>query len=205
MKYALLEGIVESFSHPIQPTVQVEPDFQTIHAIRKFLQANVGAIDTHLGEGVLRHLGIIVSKAAYAIVAPTCENGIMIWVNPTSPGRAPAVIDQGTAAQLSAAIHSREEAVLTFCTYNTVQQSLKKHIITVFKPMYLDILNENMVGFANITAREILEHLFLTYDIITAVDLEQNFEQMRKEWTNQWRPCSSRFKIVLRFLRQEEW
>jgi hypothetical protein len=52
-----------------------------------------------------------------------------------------------------------------------VQQALKKQIITVFEPMYLDILNDTMVGFANITAREMFDHLFLTYGNITAVDL----------------------------------
>jgi hypothetical protein len=37
--------------------------------------------------------------------------------------------------------------------------------------MYLDVLNDDMVGFANITARAILEHLFIIYGNITAVDL----------------------------------
>jgi hypothetical protein len=106
----------------------------------------------------------------------------LLRVNPKAPGRAHAVIDQSAAVQLSAARHSWEEAVLTFRTYNTVQQALKKQIITVFEPMYLDILNDDMVGFAKITAREMLEHLFLTYGSIAAVDLEHNFEQMRKAW-----------------------
>jgi hypothetical protein len=48
--------------------------------------------------------------------------------------------------------------------------------------MYLDILNEEMVGFANITSREILDHLYLTYGNITTLDLENLFEQMRKAW-----------------------
>jgi hypothetical protein len=46
--------------------------------------------------------------------------------------------------------------------------------------MYLDILNDYMVGFANITARVMLDHLFVTYGNITAVDLENNFEHMRR-------------------------
>jgi hypothetical protein len=62
-------------------------------------------------------------------------------------------LDQGTAAQLSAVRHSSEEAVITYRSFNTVQQVLKKQIITVFEPTYLDILNEFMLGFANITAR----------------------------------------------------
>jgi hypothetical protein len=55
--------------------------------------------------------------------------------------------------------------------FNTMQQALKKQIITVFEPMYLDILNDDMVGVSNITAREMLDHLFLTYGNTTAVDL----------------------------------
>jgi hypothetical protein len=46
----------------------------------------------------------------------------------------------------------------------------------------LDILNDDMVGFTNITAHEILDHLFMTYGNITVVDLENNFKQMRLAW-----------------------
>jgi hypothetical protein len=46
----------------------------------------------------------------------------------------------------------------------------------------LDILNDNMVGFANTSAREMLDHLFLTDGSITAVDLDKN---MRKAWDPQ--------------------
>jgi hypothetical protein len=64
MKYATVEDVVETFPHPILPTVQGEPDYQTIRAIRKLLQANTRAIDTHLGGGALVHLDLIVSDAA---------------------------------------------------------------------------------------------------------------------------------------------
>jgi hypothetical protein len=61
-----------------------------------------------------------------------------------------------------------------------VKQALKKQIISVFEPMYLDVLNDNMVGFANISARDMLDHIFSTYGNITAVDLELSFEHMRQ-------------------------
>jgi hypothetical protein len=153
MKCATVEDSVASFPHPILPTVQGELDCQTIHAIRKLLQANAQAIETHLGGGALGHLGLIVYDAAYARVEQTDAHGPITWVNPTYPGREQAVIDQGTAAQLSTVRHSWEEAVFTFRMFNTVQQALNKHIITVFEPMYLEILNDEMVGFENTTAR----------------------------------------------------
>jgi hypothetical protein len=102
MKYATVEYIISSFPHPILPTVQGEPDYQTIHAIRKSLQENSRAIDTHLFGGTLGHLGLIVSYASYAMIAPETYAGPTLWVIPTAPGRAPANTD-GTAAQISAA------------------------------------------------------------------------------------------------------
>jgi hypothetical protein len=47
----------------------------------------------------------------------------------------------------------------------------------------------------NITSSEMLEHLFLTYSIITAVDLEHNFEQMRKAWYPH-KPVETMFKKI---------
>jgi hypothetical protein len=70
MKYATVEEVIASFPYPIIPTVQGEPEYQTIHTIRKLLQANVRAIGTHLGGGALGHLGIIVPEAAYAVFTP---------------------------------------------------------------------------------------------------------------------------------------
>jgi hypothetical protein len=65
----------------------------------------------------------------------------------------------------------------------------------VFEPMYLDILNDNIVVHANITGRYMLDHLFETYGNITAVDLEINFENMRRAWDPQ-QPVESLFKQI---------
>jgi hypothetical protein len=85
-----------------------------------------------------------------------------------------------------------------------VQQDLKKQIISVFEPIYLGILNDNMVGYANISARDILDHLFNTYGDITAI-----WKSILNTCTehgipsSQLNPCSRRFKIVQIILRQE--
>jgi hypothetical protein len=74
-----------------------------------------------------------------------------VWENPEFPGRAPTTIEGGGTAQISAAEHRWEEATSEFKAYKTVQSALKKQIIMVIEPMYISI---------------------------TAVDIEQNFENM---------------------------
>jgi hypothetical protein len=56
-------------------------------------------------------------------------------------------------------------------------------------------LNENMVGFANISTRDMVEHLFSTYVNITAVDLEIKFENTQQAWDPQ-QPVEALFKQI---------
>jgi hypothetical protein len=79
------------------------------------------------------------------MIAPNTTAGPTLWTHPQAPGRAPSNTD-GTAAQISAARHNWEEDVQTYRTCTSVQQALKKQIISVFEPMYSDILNDKMVG-----------------------------------------------------------
>jgi hypothetical protein len=111
MKHAIFEDIISSLPHRILPTVQIGADYHTIHVIRKLLQTNARAIDTHVGGGTSGHLGMVFSVTAYVIVAPTTT-----WANPSPPVSGPKVIDGGTAAQLSAARHLWEENGSNFRT-----------------------------------------------------------------------------------------
>jgi hypothetical protein len=130
MKYATVEDFMASCPHPVLPKVQGEPDCQTIHATRKLIQANLRAIDTHLGGDTLGHLGLIISDAYYAMIATTTAAVPTLWKGPQAPGRAPSNTD-GTAAQISAARHIWEEEVQTYRTCTSVKQALKKQIISV--------------------------------------------------------------------------
>jgi hypothetical protein len=163
MKYATVEDVISCLPNPVLPSVTGEPDYHTLHAIRKMLRANACSIDTHLGGGAFGHLGVIISYAAYEMISP-----LNAWENPEFPGWVPTTIEGGgTAAQISAAKHRWEEAISDFKTYNTVQSALKKQIITVLEPMYIDILNDDLVGFTRTTSRDMLYHLFLSYGSIT--------------------------------------
>jgi hypothetical protein len=89
-----------------------EPDYHTIHAIRKMLRANARSIDTHLRGGAFGHLGVIISDASYKMIST-----LNAWENPEFPGREPTVVEGGgTEAQISAAKHLWEESTPDFKT-----------------------------------------------------------------------------------------
>jgi hypothetical protein len=60
-----------------------------------------------------------------------------------------------------------------------------------------------MVCFTNITAWEMLDHLFLPYGNIMAADLETKIEQMRHAWDPQ-QPVESLFKQIQDFADYSE-
>jgi hypothetical protein len=102
--------------------VTVEPDYHTLHAIRKMLRANARSIDTHLGGGAFGNIGVIISDTAYEMISR-----LNAWENPEFPGRAPTATEGGgTAAKISSTKHLWEEATTDFKTYTTVQSALKK-------------------------------------------------------------------------------
>jgi hypothetical protein len=146
-----------------------------------------------LGWRHIGTLGIIISDAAYSMIAPTTDACPTLWTSPQAPGRAPSNTDR-TAAQVSAC-HIWEEDVHTYWTCTSVQWALKKQIISVFEPVYLEIFNDNMLRYANISARDMLDHLFETYGKITAVGLEINFEHMPRDWDPQ-QPVESLIKQI---------
>jgi hypothetical protein len=87
-----------------------------------------------LGRRHLRTLGPHHSRCFLRHDCSSNRRGTNILGNTKRP-RAGTSNKDGTAAQISAARHVWEEDVQTYRTYTSVQQALKKQIISVFEPM----------------------------------------------------------------------
>jgi hypothetical protein len=111
-----VEDVITSFPHPILPIVQGDPEYHTIHAILKLLQANARSINTHPGGGgSLGHMGLIVSVTVYAVdTADTAETADMSWQDPPNPGRGKTLVEGAKSHQINAVQHQWEEDYNTF-------------------------------------------------------------------------------------------
>ena len=58
-------------------------------------------------------------------------------------------------------------------------QALQQHLITAFDEQYIRGLQNIYTGYVGVTTLQMLTHLYDNYRIITAVDIENNDEEMR--------------------------
>jgi hypothetical protein len=194
MKYSTVEDVLASFPHPILPPVEGVPDYQTIHANIKFLQANSRAIDTHLGGGTLGHLGLIVSDAAYSNIDPPTAEAPPFWVSPNAPGQAPSVTD-GTAAKLSADLQDMHLRPARFEEAN--HRSLRTYVLGDLERQYGGLCQHLSERYVGPSLRDLWQHHSsrLGDQLITCAEHGIPIKQLSHS--------SNRFRIVLTIQSQE--
>jgi hypothetical protein len=62
--------------------------------------------------------------------------------------------------------------------YHNVDQAFKKLIIESFDNAYLNVLSDEIVGYANCTSLQLLTHLLTYYAMIAPTELTQNYERL---------------------------
>ena len=66
--------------------------------------------------------------------------------------------------------------------YTAVEKVFSHQLIAVYDPIYLRALRNDLTGFAGITTRQILEHLYLIYGDMSAKDLAHNHTTMNSPY-----------------------
>jgi hypothetical protein len=95
---------------------------------------------------------------------------------PNNPGPSAAVVAGMTASVIAEITRLHNEATQVYCTYHNVNQAIKKLIIESFDDAYLNVLSDEIVGYANCTSLQLLTHLLTYYAMIAPTDLTQNYE-----------------------------
>jgi hypothetical protein len=82
-----------------------------------------------------------------------------------------------------------------FQQYNTVQQALKHQIIKTFDPLWLQVIEDDIVAFANVTSRQMMVYLYDSYGGITQNDLVDN-NQKKSEPIDPSQPIEKIFRTI---------
>jgi hypothetical protein len=171
---------------PLNCSVKGKPDHTSIALLEKEVFENARAIYSPLGTGTHGHLFLVVSDARYI----TLTGAATAPVPPTNPGVHPVL--GGTAHEIAQAerVHKNELAQFKTCTI--VDAHIKKLILAAVPATYIEELSDTVMGFANVTTLQILDHLRTTYGIISPDDLKTNLKNLSRQWspdqplTNLW-------------------
>jgi hypothetical protein len=165
--------IVGSFPNPTLPPIVGLPTYTTIAEMHLLLNQNAASVDSNLGGGQHGLLGLTVSPAIYATVSP------VLFVLPAHPGQHPVHLPGATAAQISEANRLHDVLLRTWQLTQATDKALKQLLLAALDPMYVHTLRHRLTGFAAISTRQLLDHLYLKYGRISAQDLEVNDKRLK--------------------------
>jgi hypothetical protein len=141
------------------------------------------------GGGHHGHLGAIISPTRHAVISP------VPFITPTNPGHT-ATIPADTPPEARAMLKGNYITnAKYFQAYNTLQLALKQQIIKTFDSLYLQGLEDDVVAFANISARQMMVYLLDTFGGITQNNLVENNKKLAEPFDSA-QPIKSFFLTI---------
>ena len=170
------------FPHKELPKIEGKPSYLSIQQLKAKLIANAVAIHSSRGNGLLGHVVLVIGEDDYNTRANPAGGNANDWVTPVYPGNVPNVPANGTAAQINHITATWQSDTKEFNLYNAVETSLKRLLLAAVDDSYVSSLSDNDFGFANVTTRQILQHLETTYGALDADALSANLELLKEPW-----------------------
>ena len=154
-----------------------QPTNQDLTLLEKELIAILANIPTTLGGGSHGHAGIVMDPARYLMTTGTA------FVNPVNPGTYPAGVPnnatQGVRARAEA---EHKELVKEYETFQGVVQATKDIILEAVDNEYLLEIEDEILGFLNITPTDMLTHLQNRGGALDFADTKTLLAERDGEW-----------------------
>lgn len=167
-----IDKIVDGFPHPtIVPIIGV-PTYESIDNLNLQLNANAASVQSNLGDGQLGLLYLTVTPAEYNMLSNVA------FVPPTNPV-IPVIAANATPARISTITRVHATRLADFREYLSTDKALKQQVIGAINNMYLRTLRHRVTGFANVTTRQMLDHLYASYGRLSPADLQENDKRLR--------------------------
>jgi hypothetical protein len=147
------DELIAGIPHYTLPKVTGEPIFEDLKVIQRLLNKKAMSVASYKSRGRHGHLSIITTDKEYFAVA------VDVLPVPHNPGPSSTVMADMTAALIVETTQLHKEATQVNCTYHKVDQDIKKLIIKTFDDIYLNALSDEIVGYANCTSLQLLNHL----------------------------------------------
>jgi len=169
-----MEAIKEHFPHPHIPAQPGMPTYDIIAAVHRKVKANAASVASTLGGGRHGLLGLTILPETYQTVTG------YPFVAPVNPGNLPTIAPTATQAQIGEAVRQHKERLKIWKECVATDLALKNQILATFDEVYLKGLRNRHVGYQNVSIRDMIQHLYTNYGIITPAELDDNDARMRE-------------------------
>ena len=162
------DRIIEGFAHPTITPIVGQPCYETIMPLKLSLSTNAASVNSHLGDGLLGLLWLTVTDAVFNTLS------LIPFIPPLNPGPIPIIPAGATQFQITALTDTHKRETVIFQEFNNTDKALKQQLLGAVDDMFTRALKNRYIGYANVTTKQLLAHLFSTYGNITSGDLRQN-------------------------------
>ena len=174
MSSSSTEKILGNFPHRTIPPIVGRPEYATLAELQLKLNTNAASIASNRGNGQLGLLYLTVKQAVYDSLSSTA------FVPPVNPGANPVIPAGATGPATAELRRIHKEQVEEFQVYTNTDNALKSQLIAAVDETYIRPKRNKYVGYANVTTKELLDHLYTNYAKITMGDLRDNEKKMNK-------------------------
>ena len=136
------------------------------------------AVPSEAGRGSqYGHLGAVMPAAQYQAL-----HGAVAYVAPANPGIQAPTAANATAIQISQANCQHDKALEQFTKHHDTCAKLKCLILAAVEDCYISALQEEVLGYAQVSVDALLMHLNMMYSTINQEVLEVNHNNISPEW-----------------------
>eukprot|EP00978_Attheya_sp_CCMP212_P044101 scaffold300497_cov27-Attheya_sp.AAC.2 len=134
--------------------------------MHKSLCENAAAVTSNLGGGNHSHLALLMTDTAYF------EETQLAFIAPTNPGDDPPTALNPLEQPFVNDRYKRNQRI--YEKYGNTDKALKKQIEATVEAAFISTLRHELTGFNQVTALQMITHLYATYGDIDKVDIEDN-------------------------------
>jgi hypothetical protein len=182
MALPLPTGVTANFPFPtLTPFAsdQQPPTHASLLNLQRELNSNAMSVHSNAGGGLHGHLTLTMMPAQYLAIAGV-NNG---FPAPLAPPANPVIPAGATAAATAEAVRQHQESVRIFQRYHDTDKALVRAIIAATPATYIEALADAELGYAPLSALELIVHLRATYGTMTSADRDANLTRMTTPWS----------------------
>ena len=168
------DQLLAVFPHPVLTNIVGEPNLASIMLQQSEHNGNLALIKSNLGDGLT---GLIVLSMKPEIFKTIHPDTFVIPTNPV-PVPDPDVIAAASTDTNIADIYkvyALESAI--YSEFVTAERISLKLALDYMSELYYKTLKNTHTGYANVTLRQLIDHLVTTYAAIGQFDLDKNQEK----------------------------